>query len=364
LTEDCRPEQKQQVQDMLTRFYPNYLSGTKPLLVIYGGYFYDRFWNGKMFYENQISLGGSESMVIKLAHLLSDKYNVYVFLNTQDDILYNNVNYIKVEKYDIFLDINRAKHLILSRDSSKTHTNAEKTHLWLHDLVNIGELKDSKEYTNIITLTKFHKEFFENILKQNNKKEYISKLKVIPNISDGGDKIVSKKAGYRFIYSSCPTRGLIKVLEDFPKIKEAYPDAELFIYSDFNNDYVKSRMDVNDLLVTIALMKGVYNVGRLPEQLFLEEVKKCNYWYYPTEFLETFCITAVQMMNYGVIPIYRPVGSLPNVIQQGGVKIEKEENIVEVLAKIKNHKHLLTQGFDISKRYSSKNVKKMWQELL
>ena len=342
-------------------------------MVIYGGFFYDRYWNGKMFYENKISLGGSESMVIKLAHLLAKEYNVYVFLNTEQDVVYNDVKYVKVEKYQQFLDINKVKHLILSRDSSKTHSNAEQTHLWLHDLVNIGNLTSPKDYKNIITLSKFHRDYFEKhldniVLNPKERKEYASKLRIIPNICDIVENVSRKKnQSYRFIYSSCPTRGLLKVLEDFELVKQKYEDAELYIYSDFNNDYVKSRMNVNAVLMKLASMKGVYNVGRMPEKLFIEECKKCNFWYYPTDFLETFCITAVQMMHCGVIPLYRPVGALPNVIMQAGVKVEAEQPILSVLEKIqepKQRNRLMEVGFDTAKKYIDKNVKKMWTSLL
>ena len=373
LTENCRPDQKETVKNMIEMFYPYYHAPNKPLLVIYGGFFYDRYWNGKMFYENKISLGGSESMVIKLAHLLAKEYNVYVFLNTEQDVVYNDVKYVKVEKYQQFLDINKVKHLILSRDSSKTHSNAEQTHLWLHDLVNIGNLTSPKDYKNIITLSKFHRDYFEKhldniVLNPKERKEYASKLRIIPNICDIVENVSRKKnQSYRFIYSSCPTRGLLKVLEDFELVKQKYEDAELYIYSDFNNDYVKSRMNVNAVLMKLASMKGVYNVGRMPEKLFIEECKKCNFWYYPTDFLETFCITAVQMMHCGVIPLYRPVGALPNVIMQAGVKVEAEQPILSVLEKIqepKQRNRLMEVGFDTAKKYIDKNVKKMWLSLL
>lgn len=369
LSEKARPEQKENIKQMINMFYPYYSKKDKPLIVIYGGYFYDRFWNGKMFYENEVSLGGSETMVIKLAHLLSDQYQVYVFTNTKEDLVYRNVYYIKLEKYNEFLNINPVKHLILSRDSTKTHQNAQKTHLWLHDLMNAGELKDSNQYTNIITLSKFHQEYYENILKNmkpNHFKEYVSKIRIIPNIVETPENKgkIKKPSSHRFVYSSCPTRGLVKVLEDFIRIKETYTNAELFIYCDFNNDYVKSRLDVNQLLTHIGSIKGVYNVGRLPEALFLEECKKANYWYYPTDFLETFCITAVQMMNCAVIPLYRPVGSLPFVLQNAGVKVNPEDDIVKVIGNITNQSYLIDKGFEIAKKYSDKNIKKLWNGLL
>jgi len=373
------------VETLLNVFYPSYHKKDKPVLVIYGGYFYDRPWNGKMFYEKTISLGGSESMVIKLAHLFAKEYYVYVFLNTDQELEYNGVQYVKVERYADFLTINQIRHLIVSRDANKLsmpfRTKVEHAHLWLHDLTESSELKEEC-YDTIITLTPFHRKFYEEYIAKTNlspaaKSSIRSKLRIIPNI--GGDSLASLTSykslknnkdmeGYRFIYSSCPTRGLEKVVADFVEIKKVYSSAELYLYCDFNNDYVRGKMDVNALLSVISSTVGIHNIGRLPEHLFLEECKKANFWYYPTQFVETFCITAIQMLMNGVIPIYSKVGALPSLIDNAGIMIDennKNNNILNILASLTSDKrnHLIKNGIDRVKQYTGENVKKQWTTL-
>jgi glycosyltransferase involved in cell wall biosynthesis len=360
LTHD-KSDRKEKIQMFLDMYYPSYLPSSKPILVIYGGFFYDKFWDGELFYQKKLSLGGSESMVVKLAHALSDVYNVYVFCNTDGAKNYNNVKYIPVSKYDEFLNINKVKHLILSRDSSKIHANAEHTHLWLHDLTHANPvLHDS--YSSIIVLSKFHKEYYTDILKKLGKSSLIPKLRIIPNIVDGPSSLLKKPTGMRFIYSSCPTRGLERVVNDFATVKNEFPDAELYVYSDFDNEYVKSKINVSSLLEKINGIPGIHNVGRLPEELFLEECKKANVWYYPTEWKETFCITAVQMIANGVFPIYTPVGSLVDVLEGSGIIISEPFDLISALKRKRTL--LLEKGFEVSKKYSTDRVKKVWIQLL
>jgi hypothetical protein len=367
LTQKCGEEYIKRVDLFTSNFYPSHKTPSKPVLAIYGGFFYDRFWNGKMYFENKITLGGSESMVIRLAHLFAKEYQVFVFCNTEEATTYNGVTYLKLEHYNDFMNINKVKHLVLSRDGEKTHKNAENIHLWLHDLTHISTISDS--YKTIIVLSEFHKQYYSNILQQLGKTNLIPLIKIVPNmvqIQSVLDK--SKPYEMRFIYSSCPTRGLEKVLSEFERIRKEYPVAELYIYSDFNNDYVKKRMNVETVLEKIRNMEGVHNIGRLPESEFLKECKKANYWYYPTEWLETFCITAVQMINNAVIPIYNPVGSLPDVLEQAGVRCTKDGDILQILQMLKGNKKvrnaLLEKGFEQSKKFGIEPVKKLWNKIL
>jgi hypothetical protein len=367
------------VDNMLNLYYPSHHRKDKPVLVIYGGLFYDRSWNGKLFYEKTISLGGSESMVIKLAHLLKKEYHVYVFVNTHEEVSYDDVQYLKYERYNDFVLVNRVKHLIVSRDASKMipeyRSRVEKAHLWLHDLVEISKLPEEL-YDTIVTLTPYHKKFYEQYtaeqeLSASSKSSIRSKLRIIPNSvsmqEDLSYKSISKAknmSGHRFIYSSCPTRGLEKVLKDFTELKAVYSDAELYIYCDFDNDYVKSRMDLPAIQNTIRSTKDVYNVGRLPENMFLEECKKANFWYYPTEFKETFCITAVQMMMNGVIPIYTNVGALSHVIDNAGIVFDPVKDtlasVIRSIDPLDKRVQVMKRGIERARRYVDTNVKKDW----
>ena len=125
--------------------------------------------------------------------------------------------------------------------------------------------------------------------------------------------------------------------------------------------------EVKQFIEKMMNTKGIFNVGRLPEEVFLEECKKANFWYYPTNFTETFCITAVQMMLNGIIPIYSNVGALSNVIGDAGIVLDEKNTlttIVKMFDQEDKRNQLIKKGIEKSKTYIASNVKKEWQKLL
>lgn len=382
LKNNANAEQKAGIEKLLSIFYPFYHRKDKPIVAIYGGFYYDRKWNGKMFYEKSIALGGTETMVIKLANILKNNYHVYVFLNTDDNIEYDNVNYLKIEAFQEFTAINKVKHLITSRDASALPhpENIEHSYLWLHDLTHInGNLQQIDRFENIITLTPFHKKFFEEFIDsienepfdKKAKQKLKNKISIISNIGYSLNQLQTHKqlkphktSSYRFIYSSCPTRGLDLVIKHFIDIRSTYKDAELYVYSDFSNNYVKQVMGdhANMLLHVVQNLQGVVYRGRLPEEEFLNECKNANFWYYPTSFKETFCITAVQMMANGVIPIYTDVGALSYVIGDAGIKCTPTQPLSSILDTITEDKRnsLIKKCIERAKVFTDIEIKRQW----
>ena len=377
------PDQRQTIEGLLSLYYPSYHYPTRPVIVLYGGFFYDRKWNGKMFFEKTISLGGSETMVIRLAHLLTTinkAWNVYVFTNTDEEVTYQGVTYLSLGRYNDFMAINRVAHLILSRDASKVPENRTgKTHLWLHDLSHVGDLRDEKMYTNIVTLSPFHRTFYETqVLGANLQRKALSKkIRIIPNmiptITGSSKELVkvsraAKTGQWRFIYSSCPTRGLATVVKEWPAIVERYPAAELWLYCDFQNDYVRQQIPhLAQFLMEIERLPNVRLVGRVPEEQFMEECKKANIWYYPTDFKETFCITAVQMMQSGVIPLFRATGALPSLIEDAGLVVDETHPVLDRMKELEREETrnvLMRHGLEKARRYSTEVVKMSWESLL
>ena len=378
------PEQRQSIETLVERYYPSWHFPTRPVVVIYGGMFYDRYWNGKMFFEKTIALGGSETMVIRVAHLIAEmkRYNVVVFTNTEHELVYNDVTYLKVERYQDFMTINTVQHLIVSRDASKAlerPNRVAKTYLWLHDLTHVGDLRDEKCYDKVITLTPFHRNFYENTVLEKNAQRlaFSKKGVVIPNfirVPAGSTKDFQKaiRAGkdnpHRFIYSSCPTRGLEQVVNDWPAILERFPKAELWLYCDFNNEYVRQRVPhLAHFLMKIERIPSIRMIGRLPEEEFIEHCKKAAIWYYPTDFQETFCITAVQMMANGVIPLYRSTGAIPNLIEDSGLVVDGQHSVIDRLVELESAERrasLIKKGIERARQYSDTNVKKSWEKLL
>lgn len=116
---------------------------------------------------------------------------------------------------------------------------------------------------------------------------------------------------YRLIYTSSPDRGLAMILEQWFRIKERVPQASLHIYYGFNNmdeiinklggqsDLVETKRHLMDLM----LQPGITFKGRANQPELVAAMFEAQLWAAPHSWPETSCITCMEMMATGVVPI-------------------------------------------------------------
>ena len=71
-------------------------------------------------------------------------------------------------------------------------------------------------------------------------------------------------------------------------------------------------------------MEGVEFLGTLPQHQLYELMAESTYWYYPSSYEETFCITALEMLGHKVQPITWEWGGLKETLN-GFNTLEKTE---------------------------------------
>lgn len=200
--------------------------------------------------------------------------------------------------------------------------------LWLHD-VNMGpDIQNSPwgnrfdKPDNIVCLTNWHSNREQRLYGVNPKK-----IKVIGNginLEDYPEWTADRVHG-KFIYASSPDRGIDTLLQMWPAIKTAIPEASLDIYYGWNMlDKIVAMSGGQHPLANykagvVQLYEAVqhldvnwHNRVSRPELQKIET--SCDMWLYPTHFLETFCITALEMKMNGVIPLVNPIGALQEVV--------------------------------------------------
>ena len=70
--------------------------------------------------------------------------------------------------------------------------------------------------------------------------------------------------------------------------------------------------------------------GKLSNDKLIEEMKKCDYWLYPNfNSHETFCITALETMGSGCIPITRHFSGLIGTVGAAGKLIAQKKTVSE-----------------------------------
>ena len=128
------------------------------------------------------------------------------------------------------------------------------------------------------------------------------------------------------IYSSMPYRGFVLTPGIYEKILRFVPDAKFNAFTGFgvvNN--LKNEQQVNELDYTVdALRKysGFTYYGNVKQNILAEQFCKSGILFYPNTFEETSCITAIESMAGGCVPIVPRIGALPETISDCGIFID------------------------------------------
>ena len=126
----------------------------------------------------------------------------------------------------------------------------------------------------------------------------------------------------KVIYTSSYDRGLQHLLEMWPAVKKAVPDAELHIFygwqlfEKFYKDNASSMAWMNKMKEMMTA-DGITDHGRVPQEELAEFTKTCGIWAYPTHFGEISCISAIKAQAYGCEPVVVNYAALKETVQYG-----------------------------------------------
>ena len=134
-----------------------------------------------------------------------------------------------------------------------------------------------------------------------------------------------EKVPYRCVYASSPDRGLDTLLNMWPQILASEPEAELHVaygWETTDKMIAQGRDDLarfKDAMVRkIEATPNVVWRGRLPQDQLAQLYGESVAWTYPTDFLEVSCISAMEAMAGGCIPVTTSCGALPETVGNAG----------------------------------------------
>lgn len=308
-------------------------------------------------------VGGSETYMIEIARWVqaSGKYQVYVFCKCSKPEIFEGVIYSDLSNYPEFLVSNRIHSILVSRYSeyvpiSLQATDVKNVYMVLHDLGPTGLIiPTDPKLKKILCLTDWHVSHF---------------LETFPQFKDRTESLYygidtsrfkpSLKVKNSFIYSSFPNRGLLPLLQMWPKIKEVIPDATLNVYSDVNgkwvNEVAKEQMDEIRYLLASKELKGVTMHGWVSKGALADAWSKADIWFYPCIFKETFCLTALEAAATKTLAIGPPLAALQETIGNRGILLPGDpmtqewqekalKEIVEVVSNSKRKQELLEKNY-------------------
>jgi hypothetical protein len=318
----------------------------KPLLcfVADGGF---EPWTGSDILTKGV--GGSETYIIEMARHIQkqERFKVIVFCNCIQQSIFEGVEYIPISYYSPFVASVNIHTCIVSRFSEyipvAIHGKVENLYLVLHDLTPSGVvLPIHKKFKKVFCLSEWHVEYFLNIFPQfkditvpfyygidvNKFDNECLVNDTEPPKSNIYMQIVEtiQKTPNKFIYSSFPNRGLLQLLQMWPRIYEKYPAASLHIYADVNGKWVNSvegelMVKIRSLLSTLV-NHNIYYHGWVNKSELADAWKTSEYWFYPCTFMETFCLTAVEAALSKTLAITNGLAALQNTVGDRGISIE------------------------------------------
>lgn len=136
-------------------------------------------------------------------------------------------------------------------------------------------------------------------------------------------RYINTRKKNHFIYASSPDRGLKFLLQEWWRIRERIPDAELRVAYGFNNMEVIAkafkdwRANYQKDLESLLKQDGVTWLGRLPQDELYEEWLSANLWLYPSDWPETSCVTCMDAQACGAVPVTTNYWALEPNVQWG-----------------------------------------------
>lgn len=272
-------------------------------------------------YANR-GIGGSETAVCEIAKRLQIKTgrDVIIFNNRDAPRSFGQRHYRSAKELPAYFSEYAPKVNINWRHNIKLTDSP--TYIWCHDLGCEG-IDRHQDYEKLICLSEFHKNYVHSLFGVPNEKIWVSRNGINETRFLGEHGKVPGKV----IFSSSPDRGLDNAMLVMDKVVKAYPEAKLHAFYGFDNLIKAGRMDVVERIKKMIDERPyVVMHGNVDQTTLTKEMSESEVWLYPTNFLETFCITAIEALNCKTYPIVRKWGALPDTLKKA-----REANICDVL---------------------------------
>jgi glycosyltransferase involved in cell wall biosynthesis len=280
-------------------------------------------------------LGGSETALVKVAAGFADEgYEVKVYSGAEPGLFGGALwrpftAWDPTEECDLLV-VSRLPHVF------DNPLGARRTALWCHDHSYPGVMTEDRaeRMDSVVVLSEWERERFARLY------PYLEeKLVVIRNgitladpetgesrFSDAKRTFAKRKS--RCLFTSSADRGLDVMLDVWPEIRESVPDAELHVFYGFD---VFDRVALTNpqlIAYKAQLLQqaqalggedgGIHLRGRIGQAELYKEMQEARVWSYPTAFLETSCIGAMEARAAGLPIVTSDLGALAETVGTHG----------------------------------------------
>lgn len=282
-------------------------------------------------------LGGSETAAIEMARELTrlgHRCVVYAEASgTFEGVEYRHHSSFHGARCDVFV-ASRAPWAV----EHFGPVEAKLKLLWVHD-IHCGAADAAMErrllkFDRVLCLSAWHKGFFLSCYPTLHPDQVV----VTRNGIDPARFKFAAEKTKSMVFSSSPNRGLDFLLHNFhTQIRPKVPDAELHVYYGFDTWETLARArGAQEEIAAIERFKtmlpplggsanGVFNHGKRPQPEVAAAYLRAKVWPYLTGFTETSCITAMEAMAAGAVPVYSVLAALPETVGDRGIPLDNND---------------------------------------
>jgi glycosyltransferase involved in cell wall biosynthesis len=251
----------------------------------------------------QVGCGGAEASLLTMCELWANSgHTVRLYNNPRE----NNESLFQQLPVNAFNPLDPRDVLIVFRAPDYRCVGANGLKVWWScDQQTSGNYADfAPKVDKIVTISPRHAEYF----KERYGIENTITIDLPVRLWEYEQEI--DKVHHRCIFTSVPDRGLTELMDAWPMIVKAVPDASLVITSDYRLWGVSYAGNEKYL----ARMGGLQNVtflGAVKRPQLVQEQLKAELFVYPSTYMELFCIACAEAQVAGAYPITTKEGSLP-----------------------------------------------------
>jgi glycosyltransferase involved in cell wall biosynthesis len=261
-------------------------------------------------------MGGSETALIQMAKELKQKTgrNVIVFNMRENDLVAESgVEYRSNKRLAEYFSKHKPRTHIAWRHNIKL-TEAE-TFLWCHDLFTPG-CESVQNFDKMLCLTPFHKNYVQGLQGISSDKILVTRNGIDPSKFQFEKKA---KNPNKVVWMSSPDRGLDRAMLVMDEVIKEFPKAQLDVYYGIEHLH-KYGPHMAALAEKLKAMMDerpyVKYHGNTEQTKMYREVSDAVVWSHPNNFIETFCITALECLANGIYPIVRRLGALGDTLRE------------------------------------------------
>lgn len=265
-------------------------------------------------------MGGSEFAAIEMAKQLKKMtgHSVKIF-NAREDTLTSEsgVEYLPAKdapKY--FSEWEPRVHIAWRHNCRLTKA---KSYLWSHDLSTPG-VEIQNNFDHFLALSPFHKRYTMSLCGVPEDKIIVTRNGCVPERFNFEKP---QKDPKKILWLSSPDRGLDRAIEVMDVLVKRDPELKLHVYYGIENlrNYGPEMKALADKLSIMMDTRSyiVYHGFTKQEEMF-KQIADGVVWLHPNNFIETFCLTALETLCLGIYPVTRRLGALQDTLK------EAEEN--------------------------------------